>query len=157
MDSDYILQLVLRWLHILAACVAVGVPIYMRLALMPALAELDEVSREKVRAASARRWRVVVYIAIVIFLATGLYNFLVFARWKKLEGADRSLYHMIFGIKFLLAFGLFFLASAVVGRSARLAMFRANAKMWVTVIIVLGLVIVGLSGALRLIVPAVPA
>ena len=40
MTVDYCLMLLARWLHILSAPLAIGVPIYVRLVLMPALGKL---------------------------------------------------------------------------------------------------------------------
>src|SRR5689334_2997168 len=109
------LPLVARWLHILSATLAVGVPIYVRLALMPALETLDEENRSRVREAIAARWRMIVYMLIVVFLAIVM----------------------------------FFLSSALAGRSKGLAYFRNNAKVWTTFLISVGVVVVGISGILR--------
>jgi uncharacterized membrane protein len=53
------------------------------------------------------------------------------------------------GTKILLAFGVFYLASALVGRSQGTQRFRDNAAFWKTVIILLTAVIVVISGFLR--------
>jgi len=149
MDSLYVL-VPIRWLHILAATLAVGVPIYVRFVLMPAMQGLDDAARTTLREASAKRWRIIVYICIVIFLATGFYNYLVVQRWQHIvDESMKKRYHMLLGIKILLAFAAFFISSAVAGRSAKLANFRTNAKMWVTVLILIGLTIIGLSAGLR--------
>jgi uncharacterized membrane protein len=151
MTAEYILLLVARWLHILAAGVALGVPIYVRLVQLPALATLDDDARSRVGEAIARRWRMIVYTAITIFLLTGLYNYLVVARWSgdDFPSSARPRYHMLFGIKFVVALGMFFIASALAGRSAKLAPMRANARLWLSVLILLGVVIVILSGIMR--------
>src|SRR5262249_29252553 len=106
--------------------------------------------RSRIREAIAAKWRMLVYLSIVIFLATGLYNFLrADAHWRGLDDAGKKMYHMVFGIKFLLAFVLFFLLSAVAGRSAALEKFRTNARLWLGVSILTGLVILALSNWLR--------
>lgn len=150
MTAEEALIYTARWLHLLAATLALGTPIFVRLALQPALGMLDGGLRAQVVEAIGKRWRVVVYVAIVIFLATGLYNFLrPGAPWRGFEADAKRNYHLIFGIKFLLALVIFFLNSALAGRSAALAYFRNNARTWTGVVIVLGLIVLVLSVMLR--------
>lgn len=152
MTGEDILILVARWLHIVSATVAVGVPIFVRMALLPALRSADPGFATQLREGIAARWRVIVYVSIVVFLATGFYNFLgPHAHWRQLrEDRDKVLlYHSLMGVKILLAFVIFFLASALAGRTAALARIRANAATWSGVVIVLGLIVVGISNYLR--------
>lgn len=149
MTPEMFLMLLARWLHILSAALAIGVPIYVRFVLMPGMSAIDEESRSKLKDAMARRWRVIVYLMIVVFLATGLYNFLGVARWRDFSPELKSRYHMYFGIKFLVALVMFFLSSALAGRSAKLEFIRANARLWLMVLILLGLFIIVISGTMR--------
>ena len=48
--------LVLRWAHVLAAIVALGAVIFARFGLLPALAELDEETRERIHDRIRRAW-----------------------------------------------------------------------------------------------------
>ncbi len=156
MDPMEILKLVSRWLHIIAATMAVGVPLFKRLALEPALATLDPSQRESLKEAISKRWRMWVYICIMIFLATGLYNFLrEGAPWRSFDAASKTTYHLLISIKILLAFGMFFISSALAGRSAVFAPIRQNSKLWLGLLILLGLAIVVISGYLRFMQPAV--
>ena len=59
------------------------------------------------------------------------------------------MYQMLFGIKVLLALAIFFLASVLVGRSALGARFRERAKLWVTVNLLLGVLVVCIAGRMR--------
>jgi uncharacterized membrane protein len=151
MTADYLLMLVARWLHIVSAALAIGVPIFMRFVLMPARGRLEESQRAVLHEAVMARWRIFVYCMIVVFLATGLWTFLAVARWKAPEfTADmRFRYHLLFGIKLIIALVMFFLSSALAGRSAAFAGIRAKAPMWVGVLILLGLAVVGISGVMR--------
>jgi uncharacterized membrane protein len=149
MEPQYLATLLARWLHILSAALAIGVPLYMRFVLMPALGQLDESQRATFRDALATRWRIIVHVLIVVFLATGFWTYLGAARWRDFEPELRPRYHMLFGIKFLLAFAMFFISSALAGRSAALAGMRTNAKLWVGILIVLGLLVVGLGNVMR--------
>lgn len=149
MEPEYLLMLVARWLHILSAALAIGVPIFMRFVLMPARQKLEESQRAVLHEAIMARWRIFVHAMIVVFLATGFWTYLGVARWKSFPDDLKSRYHMLLGIKILIALAMFFISSALAGRSAALAGMRAKAKMWVGVLILLGLAIVGISGVLR--------
>lgn len=153
-----ILALVSRWLHILAAMAAVGGPMFIRLALLPGMCEtLADDERKALHARLRKRWSRVVMAAIAFLLASGLYNFILFYKlshtwgpeWQ--SGSDNArLYQMLFGIKVVFALIVFFLASALTGSSEALAPIRAKAKMWITVNLILGVLIVCISGQLRM-------
>jgi uncharacterized membrane protein len=152
-----LLALLFRWLHILAAMAAVGGPLFMRLALFPAAAELPPDQRRELHEGVRRRWSKVVHAAILFLLVTGLYNFIVFIRLSHTWGAaweagseNATLYQILFGVKFLLALPVFFIASALSGRSAALARFREQAKLWLTVNLLLGILIVCIAGQMRM-------
>jgi uncharacterized membrane protein len=150
MDIDW-LALVLRWLHIVAAVAAVGGTIFMRVALVPAAAGLPEDAHRALSEAIRRRWSKVVMAAILFLLVSGLWNFLTINASFKAAGLKiPALYHPLFGVKFLLALGIFYIASSLAGRSAATAKFRANAKTWLTVNMVLGILVICISGVLRM-------
>ena len=149
MEPTYLVTLIARWLHILSAALALGVPIYVRFVLMPAMGQLEEAQRNLLREAVTKRWRMFVHVMIVVFLLTGFWTFLGAKRWATFEADDKFRYHLLFGIKVLIALAMFFISSALAGRSAALAGMRTNAKIWVGVLILLGLGIVGISGVMR--------
>lgn len=153
MEPEFLISLVARWLHILSACLAIGVPIYARFVLMPALAQLDETQRSTFRETLHARWRIFVYVMIVIFLATGFWTFLGAKRWSSFAADAKFRYHLLFGIKLIIALAMFFISSALAGRSAALAGIRNNAKLWLAILIVLGLCVVGISGFMRFMPP----
>src|SRR5207244_1982765 len=95
-------------------------------------------------------------IMIVVFLATGFWTFLGAARWRAFDPDARFRYHLLFGIKLLIALAMFFISSALAGRSAALAGMRANAKMWVNALVLLGLCVVGISGVMRFMYSSTP-
>jgi uncharacterized membrane protein len=154
-SSGEILALLFRWLHILAAMAAVGGLMFMRFALLPAATVLAEPQRQALQEAIRSRWAKVVMAAIGILLVSGFYNFVVlFLSWKTWPEAWRSgpehVYQMLFGIKFVLALVIFFISSALAGRSPALARFRENAKFWVTTNLILAIVLVAISSQLRM-------
>lgn len=149
MEPVYFVTLVARWLHILSAALALGVPVYVRFVLMPSIAQLEPPQRDLLREAIAKRWRMFVHTMIVIFLVTGFWTFLGARRWSGFEVDAKFRYHLLFGVKVLIALAMFFISSALAGRSAALAGMRTNAKMWLGVLLLLGLAIVGISGVMR--------
>ena len=116
--------LMLRWVHILAASIAVGSLFYSRFAILPAIEEaLDEASQVRMHEAIRKKWLRWVGGMIFFLLVSGLANFLVLnARAKGWGGGDwmkQTHYHLLFGIKFLLALSVFYFSSALT-RSRRL-------------------------------------
>jgi len=159
MSSSLLLVLLLRWIHIGSATLAIGAPFFVRFALLPAAAKvLDDDSHQKLKGAINARWKHFVYIIITLFIITGLIQFLVpirvdgillTARWKDFSHADKRLYHMVFGFKMIAAFLIFTLASALAGRSALFAPLRKNAKATLTLLLLAAAILLVLSSTLR--------
>lgn len=148
MEFDFWLAVVLRWIHILAAVTAAGGIVFMRLALLPAMSSLAEESRTRLHEEIRLRWSKVVMWSIALLLISGLWNFFNLNSQYSLNKVPY--YHMIFGIKFILAMVVFFLSSALMGRSSAFDRLRANRKLWLTVNLALVVLIICLSGILRL-------
>lgn len=83
---------------------------------------------------------------ITLLLLSGMYNFMTIGMEKaKQVGA---LYHALLGIKILAAFGVFFLASVLTGRSPAFESMRTNSKKWLAITASLGILVVLISGIL---------
>ena len=141
MDSSLILPLISRWAHIGTAIVLVGGTVFMRLVVMPALDEHSGDLTGRIR----DRWKKFVHGGILLFLVSGFYNYVTLMPRHKGDG----LYHMLVGTKILLALFVFFLASALVGRSQGTQKFRDNAGKWMGVMLLVSAVIVGISGFVK--------
>ena len=147
--------LLLRWAHVLAAIVAMGGLVFARFALLPALSEVDEATRNRIHDHIRRAWLPWAIGAITVLLATGLANFLLFNFHVKAEGwaggewMRQTSYHALFGAKFLLALVVFYFASALVGRGAVTSWVRNDRAKWLSVTIGLTLAVVLLSGWMR--------
>lgn len=146
MDDLFFLNVISRWIHVGTAIVLVGGTVFMRFLLMPAAAELPEGEHEALRARILGRWKRFVHAGILLFLLSGFYNYIVVT--LPAHRGDR-LYHPLIGVKILLAFAIFFLASALVGRSRAFDGLRKNSKTWLGVIVLLATIIVGISGYLK--------
>lgn len=134
-----------RIVHIGTAITLIGGSAFTLFVLMPAAKELDEPSHNSLAAAIGARWKRFVHGGIALFLLSGFYNF---ARSVKNHDGD-GLYHGLIGIKMLLAFAVFFLAAALVGRSQKLEPIRRERRKWLTVMVALAAVIVCISGYLK--------
>jgi hypothetical protein len=121
--------LVLRWAHILAAIVAMGGLVFARYGLLPALAEVEESTRDRIHDAIRRRW-------LPWVIGAG--------EWMR-----QTSYHALFGAKFLLAMVVFYFASALVGRGEGTQWVRNDRAKWLSVTLGLALAIVLVSGWMR--------
>jgi len=147
-----------RYIHIACAIILLGGPFFIRFALLPAAKKsLEPDGQEKLESAINGRWRIVVYCVITLFILTGLYQFLVpvrengvliTARWRDFSEADKKIYHMIFGIKMLGAFAIFFLASALAGRTQTFAPIRKKSGLFLGIFLVIAALV--LAAALLL-------
>ena len=83
-----------------------------------------------------------------VLLLSGLFNYIRVI----LDGSHKGdgLYHGLIGTKILLALAIFFIASALVGRSAGTAAIRQDARRWLTINFLLASAIIGISGFLRM-------
>ncbi len=142
-----VLSLLSRWTHIGTAIVLVGGTCFLRFVLAPAAAQLPDVEHQKVKELVMKTWKKFVHAGITLFLASGFYNYLVV---QAPNHKGDKLYHALMGTKILLALGIFFFASALVGRSKSFEGMRKNAKLWQLVIIILAAIIVGISGYLKM-------
>ena len=149
------LLLLLRWMHIFGVVLLVGGLCFTRFALLPALADTEEDSREKLQESIRRKWLPWVIIGITLLLVSGLANFLLFNSTVKSQGwgdgewMKQTSYHAIFGVKFLLALVVFYFASGLVGRGSGTAWIRSDRARWLGVTLGLAVAIIILSGWLR--------
>lgn len=142
-----IATLLSRWLHIFGAIFMLGGTFYVRAVLLPSAVEtLDDATHQKLRVSVMGRWRKILMVLITILLVSGLYNFM-----KALPDHDgQSAYHMLFGIKFLLAIVVFGLASMLAGRKSISVKLQENSKLWLGVLLALGAAIVMIAGYMKM-------
>jgi len=147
MDSgQIILDAMSRFAHVGTAIVVLGGSIFMRFVLMPAANQLPTEAHDQLRAAVLAKWKRFVHGGIAVFLLSGFYNYM---RLMPGHRGDK-LWHMLIGIKMLLALVVFFLASALVGKSKAFEGLRQQRAKWLGIVIFLSLVIVGISSFLKI-------
>lgn len=142
MEASLVAALVMRWLHILSAIALVGSVLFYWYALRPVVATvLTEDQREPFRNALVRRWRMLVHPPILFFLISGFYNYLAVTRFQH---EDQPLYHALFGVKFLLALGVFGLGIAVTSTRSWSTNLRIKPGIWAALLITsLAVVLIG--------------
>ena len=148
-----VLDVAFRLIHVVTAIVLLGGSIYLRFVLMPSAAELPDDVHDALRGRLRARWKKVVMIGILLLLVSGFYNYL---QVTAPAHTGQGKYHMLMGIKIVLALGVFFLASVLTGRAAKFDAMRRNPAKWVTILIVLALIVVGLGSVLKVAVPPNP-
>ena len=149
-DSLFWLLLILRYMHILGAIALMGGTIFMRFALAPTVASLDEKTRQNIHEQVRGRWAKFVMIAATLLLISGILNMILIPMNYELSGVvNNKQYKMIVGIKFLLALPIFLFASFLTGRSATAKKFQASAPLWMNVNLTLALVMVLIGGYLK--------
>ena len=146
-----LLEVLFRWMHILAAITAVGGTIFMRVALLPSQSVLSEESSEALREALRSHWAKVVHGCVLFLLVSGIFNIATIVNKYDVKGP----YHPLFGVKFLLALAIFGIASVLVGRSPLAVRMRRNARFWLSVNMALAITLVCISVVLKVL-PHVP-
>lgn len=134
-----------RIVHVGTAITLVGGSVFMLMVLIPSAQELSDESHDQLATAIKNRWKRFVHLGILLFLISGFYNYFRMIPDHKGDG----LYHALVGTKMLLALGVFFVASALVGRSEKFEPMRQNRAKWLTMIVLLASVIVAISGYVK--------
>ena len=147
MNTDLILPIIARWAHVLSAIVAVGGSFFALVMVLPAISKnLDAENAAKVHGAIRARWQKVIHTCILLFLASGFYNYLAITRHLH---PDQPLYHMLFGIKFMLAIGVFGFALVLTSRKSSVVGNPQRRKKILTLLVVLAITIVLISGVMK--------
>lgn len=141
----FVVDVLSRIVHVGTAIALVGGSVFMLLVLLPAAQAISEEAHQTLRAAILGRWKRFVHLGIGLFLVSGFYNFF---RALPAHQGD-GLYHALVGTKILLALGVFFIASALVGRSAKFEFMRQARGTWLAILVLLASLIVALSGFVK--------
>lgn len=134
-----------RFVHIITAITLIGGSIFQLWIVFPASQTLPAEQREGVMGAITARWKRLVHLGIALFLLTGFYNYFKAMPDHKGDG----LYHALVGTKILLALAIFFIASALVGKSPALAAMRAQRGRWLAIQVSLAVVVVLISSFVK--------
>lgn len=142
MDFQLLIETVSRFTHVSTAIALVGGSCFMAFVLGPAARQtLTDEAHDQLRVGVVARWKKFVHGGIALFLASGIYNYVNLIPAHKGD----KIWHMLVGTKILIALVIFFLASALVGRSKTFDGMRQNRAKWLTVIVILSALVVGMS------------
>ncbi|MDE0041348.1 MAG: hypothetical protein OXT74_04895, partial [Candidatus Poribacteria bacterium] len=79
MTPNYeLLPVLMQWLHVGSVVLMIGGFFFLRVVLLPAAKVLPDPQKTRIIDAAFRRFRVIVWIALVTILVSGVYNFIVF-------------------------------------------------------------------------------
>jgi uncharacterized membrane protein len=134
-----------RVVHVSTAIALVGGSVFLLLVLLPAVKQLSADAHTALSNAITARWKMFVHTGVLLFLISGFYNYF---RAMPLHKGD-GLYHALLGTKMLLAFGVFFVAEALVGKSQRLEGMRRQRQKWLTVLVAMATAIVLISSFVK--------
>jgi uncharacterized membrane protein len=147
MTAELALAILMRWTHIVAAITAVGGTVFLSFVFLPAAEKtLSRAEQGRLREALIGRWRRVVHVCILAFLVSGFYNYLAITRFAH---TGQPLYHALFGVKFLLALGVFGLAVALTSRRSWSEALRGRMRLWGGILAAMAIVVVMISGVMK--------
>jgi hypothetical protein len=138
-DAAFTLRVLSRVFHIMFAIIIGGGLFYLRAVLAPAGSDACFAGRQSVWA----RW---VGVATLFLIVTGMFNYITFVREAKAAGAPLpSAYHMLFGVKFLLALFVFFVAAILAGKTSLADKFRGSMAQWLNFawLAVMAIIVIG--------------
>ncbi len=136
------IDVVSRIVHVATAITLVGGSVFTLFVLMPSAKALSDQSHDSLATAITGRWKRFVHAGVLLFVVSGLYNYVRAIPNHRGDG----LYHALIGTKMLLALGVFFLAAALVGRSEKLAGIRRNRAKSIKLLVLLAAIVVCISG-----------
>lgn len=138
-----------RFFHVLMAVIAVGGLFFLWRVTLPALrAAGDDAQTADARRMVSKRWRMILWHAIVLLLATGIYN--SFLNWPTAATSHPALWHACFGSKMILAAVLFAIGLCLTWPGKGPAFIKQRAGLFMTVNVILALLIVALASAMKM-------
>ena len=144
------ITLVSRVAHILAAIALAGGAFYMRGVLVPSLGTLSGESVDQFTEAIRRRWAKIVMASALVLIASGFYNLVgIILLVREGSATLPGYYHPLIGIKVLLAFFIFYVASMLAGRTAAAGRYRERAPLWMKLNLAAAAALITIAGALH--------
>ena len=149
------LPVLMQWLHVGSVVLMIGGFFFLRVVLLPTAKVLPDPQKTQIIEAAFRRFRVIVWIALLTILVSGIYNFIVFIRSTGNQPAtnpnqvDYSIYIVVLGVKFLIVTLIFILGIALTFPYPVWAPIQKRPIPWLNVTLVLGLIVIFLSTFLR--------
>jgi len=144
METQEIIGLISRWLHVIPATILVGGTLFMRFSLVPATSE-SEASAE-LRESVRKRWSKLIMISVLLLLVSGLYN----AAMKAIGFELSMTYNILLLVKIVLGLAIFYLASVLAGRSQTAQKFRERETHWLNILCALMIAVVMIGSYMKM-------
>lgn len=138
------MTILVQWVHLIAAVTAVGGMAFMLFILMPSLRVLDEERRAQLAKAVSGRFRWVSWGAIILLIASGIFNIRVRA-WE----APWGTYWSALTLKVSLALVVFVISLLLTLPIPGLESFRTHRQKWLSVALGIAVVVILISAYLR--------
>jgi len=135
---------IVQWVHLVAAVVGVGGMAFVLLVLLPSIRVLADEQRDLMLRAMMGRFRWASWSAILLLLASGLYNIRLRA-WEAPWGP----YWRWLTVKIVLACCVFTIALLLTLPLQALNRFRARREMWLAIALGVALAVILISAYLR--------
>ncbi len=143
MDFEAFLVILSRWVHIVTACISLGGVFFIRIIVPIGLKSIESPEQRTATFLKMRRvFKMVIHTAIVLFLASGIYN--TTRNWHA-YAQDRAVMHALWGTHMLLALVVFSIALYVLAGKEP----PANHKTLTLVNLILLLIIIALASTLK--------
>jgi uncharacterized membrane protein len=133
-----------QWIHVSAGVICIGGIGFLLAILYPCAGVLSAETRDLLLRSVTRRFRWVVWAAIILLLTSGLYNIHLRA-WEAMWGP----YWKWLTVKIVLAFFVFTISLLLTLPIRALDRFRARRQMWLWIAFALGMVVILISAYLR--------
>jgi uncharacterized membrane protein len=143
MDPHALLVILSRFLHIAAACVAVGGVFFIRIVFPVGLKSLDSEPARATFLAVRRVFKMVVHTCILLLLISGIYN--AIQNWHGYTQAGPGVGHGLFGLHLLLALSVFTIALWLLAGAEP----PANHKRWMGINVVLVFLTIAAASTLK--------
>ena len=134
-------------IHVIVAFFIAGTLLFQWRAVHPVLSSSDE--DDQIRGQIRSRWAPMVHIGATILIVTGFYQLMAVGmpkvEFQKTLEESVPAYHMLAGIKMMLAIAALFIAGAMVGRSGLMVKIRQSASKWLSLGIVLVIAVIAIS------------
>ena len=151
------LPALIQWIHVGSVVLLIGGFFFLRVILLPSAKVLPEDQRPKLVDAAFRRFRVVVWTALLTILFSGVYNFIAFLRstgsfspdLPKEPVQDLSTYILVLGIKIFIVFIIFTFGVLLTFPYPIFAPIQRRPAPWLNLTLILGLIVIFLSAFLR--------
>ena len=151
------LPALIQWIHVGSVVLLIGGFFFLRVILLPSAKVLPENLQPKLVEAAFRRFRIVIWSALLTILFSGVYNFIAFLRSTGSFAQDPtaeptqdpSTYILVLGIKIFIVFIIFTFGVLLTFPYPVFAPIQRRPAPWLNLTVILGLIVVFLSALLR--------